>query len=221
MLYRYFCNGCGAYNERAFFGKLNDPEWNPPEHVNCDACGDDAYRMYDSTVMVDASHATETQTLDRPTSGHSQFDLVGSGFPGQDIRTAEQADEIEQIMDEPLTDEEMAVGRHMLEEREREKGFTPGALSGERPQEDVVMIEMTPEEYRKHQRETKQQMERDFGPSVGAVEAKQSLDGSKVVVQTKDGKKKIQIVGQRTVRQGEEKLKQRAQEQKTMREQQS
>lgn len=206
MIYQYICPECGTISEyQSEFGQASDPEWSPPVTILCDGCEEvDAKRIYDTQPM---EAVTDKSTFDHgPFSGSSQFQLTGKGFSRQDRRVTDHAEEIERIMGEDVSREEAAVGNELMEELEEAKGLPKGHLSGQREMEEIKAKELTDEERRKLIAKEREAIGKYLGGSFVDPESVQAKNPEKEHVMKKTPK-----------RQGMEKLKQRAEEQRRLR----
>jgi hypothetical protein len=120
-------------------------DWSPPQSVDCKICNAKASRSFGCAIGVQ-NNSDETKHIGKSTSGASNFQFLGKGFPDVDRRLSEEQKEIEALMDEPPTREEIAAGNQQMEELEQAAGKPKGAISGEREMEDVELVGVSSEE---------------------------------------------------------------------------
>lgn len=148
MRYDYQCHSCGTINELEVLLSQKPADWQPPTSIHCQQCKEKATRIYGCDIGVQ-NNSDETKHIGKSTSGASNFQFVGNGFPDVDRRLTAEEKEIEEIMDEPPTRAEIEAGNQQMAELEREMGKTQGAISGEREMEDVEIVGVSDDEARR------------------------------------------------------------------------
>jgi hypothetical protein len=157
MLYEYQCVTCGTINELDVMLSEKPADWQPPKSVHCQECKAEAKRSYGCAIGVQ-HNSDETKHIGKSTSSASNFQFMGEGFPDVDRRLDAEQKEIDELMDEPPTREEIAAGTQQMDELERDLGKPKGAISGDREMEEVELVGVSADEARRVDAEAKQRL---------------------------------------------------------------
>ena len=158
MRYEYECQSCGTINELDVMLSDKPADWQPPKSVHCQMCQQEASRSYGCAIGVQ-NDSDETKHIGKSTSSVSNFQFVGDGFPDVDRKLQAEQKEIDELMDEPPTREEIAAGTQQMEEMERSLGKTKGAISGDREMEEVEIVGVSAEEARRVDADVQQRLD--------------------------------------------------------------
>jgi predicted nucleic acid-binding Zn ribbon protein len=118
--YHYYCQECNALLEGWRAHCVSEEEDVPEE---CPHCKGDAFRTMRGIVPG--------------------LQFKGAGWPDKDRKIDKHMQWVEQVQSEPVCASEMDEGKHMLRERESDKGYPEGYLTGERPKEKVLVEKTT------------------------------------------------------------------------------
>ena len=158
MRYDYECNECGAINELDVSIADKPGDWSPPSAVRCGVCYAKCKRVFGCAIGVQ-NNSDDTKHIGKATSSASSIQFVGSGFPDVDRRLKAEEDEIDMLMDEPPTREEIAAGTQQMDELERDLGKPKGAISGDREMEEVELIGVSTDEARRVDADAQQRLD--------------------------------------------------------------
>jgi len=165
--YRFQCDSCEGYYEEVFHGY----EERGPFECKCGG------------------------SLERTMKGCIPgLKFVGKGWNDKDRKIDEHMDWVGQVMAEPVCASEIDEGKDMLREREQEKGYPEGYLTGDRPQETKLV-------------EAKTGQQVDISKMVDAGLATQGAVEKKIADSVKAGDL---VEVKQTKLQGAEKIKKRA-----------
>jgi predicted nucleic acid-binding Zn ribbon protein len=156
--YEYECSACGTINELDVMLSDKPADWQPPKSVHCQQCQSEAKRSYGCVIGVQ-NNSDETKHIGKSTSSTSNFQFLGEGFPDVDRKLEAEQKEIDELMDEPPTREEMDAGRQQMEELERDLGKPKGAISGDREMEEVELVGVSADEARRVDADAQQRLD--------------------------------------------------------------
>lgn len=204
-VYHYECTECETIQEQFRFSYKGAEEL----ELDCPGCG-------------------KTVKHNKTMKGIKSYGVIfkGKGWPDKDRKIDNHIKWAQHVMDEPACDSEVEEGKHMLRERESDKGYAPGTLTGDREQETVLVEAQTGHNIDPNT------MARQLAAGVkteltkGVELSKKIKDGKQLSRQAaakakdvadrviKDKKRKGEVVEvKRTKLQGKEKLKERAKRQ--------
>jgi len=118
----------------------------PTYHYECEKCGEiqEQFRLsYKGTdeLELDCVECQDKTKHNKTLKGIKGFGIVkkGKGWPDKDRKLDDHIAWTQRVMAEPVSDSEMKEGKDMMREREKEKGYTEGTLTGDRPTETVLV----------------------------------------------------------------------------------